>query len=207
MHRTVASIVVLALWLSLSAMTQTRNTASTNKVKSFDHLVINVSDMERALAFYKRLGFTLINEDGWRKGQGQVSIKIGENEKINIHKQDVLGPQNKPQDIGLNDKFNLAYIPLAGDADFCLVWGGTIQQAQQHLRDRGVDHVSSPRNVTVWCSRWRMLNDSGIFRLAQVQRAFVSFFVNASRTCGGTNALTSPPSRAISLTMRELRKV
>ena len=148
MHRMAASIIVLTVWFSPSAMAQTRNTTSTNKVKSFDHLVINVSDMERALAFYKRLGFTLINEDGLRKGQGQVSIKIGENEKINIHKQDVLGPQNKPQDIGLNDKFNLAYIPLAGDADFCLVWGGTIQEAQQHLRDSGVDRVSSPRNVT-----------------------------------------------------------
>ena len=146
MHRTVASIVMMALWLSPSAIAQTKNTASTNKVKSFDHLVINVSDMERALAFYKRLGFTLINEDGWRKGQGP--IRIGENQKINIHKQDVVGPQNKPQDIGANDRFTLAYIPLAGDADFCLVWGGTIQEAQQHLRDSGVDHISSPRNVT-----------------------------------------------------------
>ena len=148
MRRTVAMIVVLALWLLPSAMAQSKNTASTNKVKSFDHLVINVSDIERALAFYKRLGFTLINEDGWRRGQGQVSIKIGDNQKINIHKQDVVGPQNKPQDTGPNDKFNLAYIPLAGDADFCLVWGGTIQEAQQHLRDSGVDHVSPPRNVT-----------------------------------------------------------
>ena len=59
MHITVASIVVLALWSLPSATAQTKNTASTNKVKSFDHLVINVSDMERALAFYKRLGFTL----------------------------------------------------------------------------------------------------------------------------------------------------
>src|SRR5215510_5325041 len=125
MRRLAATVIVLAVWFSPSAMAQTRNTNSTNKVESFDHLVINVSDMERALAFYKRLGFTLINEDGWRKGQGQVSIKIGE-----------------------NDKINLAYIPLAGDADFCLVWGGTIQEAQQHLRDSGVDHVSAPRNVT-----------------------------------------------------------
>ena len=59
-----------------------------------------------------------------------------------------MGPQNKPQDIGPNDKFNLAYIPLAGDADFCLVWGGTIQEAQQHLQDSGVDHISAPRKVT-----------------------------------------------------------
>src|SRR5438128_4449868 len=120
MHRTVASIVVMALWLSPSAIAQTRNTASTNKVRSFDHLVINVSDMERALTFYKRLGFTMINEDGWRRGQGQVSIKIGENQKINIHKQDVVAPQNKPEDTSPNDKFSLAYIPLAGGADFCL---------------------------------------------------------------------------------------
>ncbi len=147
MHRTAANIVALALLLLPSAMAQTRNTSSTNKVKSFDHLVINVSDIERALTFYKRLGFTLINEDGWRKGQGQVSIKIGDNQKINIHKQDVVGPQNKPQDIGPNDKFNLAYIPLAGDADFALVWGGTIEEAQQHLRASGVDHISAPRNV------------------------------------------------------------
>src|SRR5438046_4067656 len=107
MHITVASIVVLALWSLPSAMPQTRNTASTNKVKSFDHLVINVSDMERALAFYKRLGFTLINEDGWRRGQGHVSIKIGDNQKIKINKQDVLGPQNKTQDNGHNDKLNM----------------------------------------------------------------------------------------------------
>jgi len=46
MHIRVASIVVLALWSLSSAMSQTKNTASTNKVKSFDHLVINVSDME-----------------------------------------------------------------------------------------------------------------------------------------------------------------
>src|ERR1700757_4083970 len=105
MHRRVASIVVMALWLLPAAIAQTTNTASTNKVKSFDHLVINVSDMERALAFYKRLGFTLINEDGWRRGEGQVSIKIGENQKINIHKQDVVGPENKPEDISSNDKF------------------------------------------------------------------------------------------------------
>src|SRR5262245_59407324 len=107
-----------------------------------------MSDIERALAFYERLGFTLINEGGWRRGQRQVSIKIGENQKINIHKQDVVGSQTSRQDTGPNDKFNLAYIPLAGDADFCLVWGGTIREAQQHLRDSGADHVSPPRNVT-----------------------------------------------------------
>lgn len=119
-----------------------------NKVKSIDHIVINVADMERALAFYKRIGFTLINEDGWRKGQGQVSIKIGETQKINIHKEETLGPQLKQQAVGPADMFRLAVTPVVGSADFCLVWDGTIEEAQQHLRSSGVESISMPRRVT-----------------------------------------------------------
>src|SRR5215469_16926672 len=74
-----------------------------NKVKSIDHIVINVADMERALAFYKRIGFTLLNEDGWRKGQGQVAIKNSDTQKINIHKEQTLGPQLTPQATGADD--------------------------------------------------------------------------------------------------------
>jgi hypothetical protein len=38
-----------------------------NQVVSMDHLVINVVDMERVLAFYKRIGFTL-DKGEWRRG-------------------------------------------------------------------------------------------------------------------------------------------
>jgi len=119
-----------------------------NRVRALDHLVINVTDMERALSFYKRLGFALINEEGWRHGQGQVSIQIGENQKINIHKEESLGPQLKPQPTGAADQFRLALVPVAGGADFCVVWDGTIEEAQQHLRSSGVQAVSAPRRVT-----------------------------------------------------------
>jgi catechol 2,3-dioxygenase-like lactoylglutathione lyase family enzyme len=119
-----------------------------NKVKSIDHIVINVADMERALAFYKRIGFTLLNEDGWRKGQGQVAIKISDTQKINIHKEQMLGPQLKAQATGADDRFALALVPVVGGADFCVVWDGTVEEAQQHLQKAGVESVSAPRKVS-----------------------------------------------------------
>jgi catechol 2,3-dioxygenase-like lactoylglutathione lyase family enzyme len=134
-------LVVLMFSLSESPGAQT-------KVKSIDHIVINVSDMERAIAFYKRIGFALINEDGWRKGQGQVAIKISETQKINIHKEQALGPQLKPQATGAEDRFSLALMPVVGGADFCVVWDGTVEEAQQHLRKSGVESISVPRRVS-----------------------------------------------------------
>ena len=141
------SLLLYALWPS-AAIAQDTTAASRNKVRAIDHLVINVTDMERALSFYKRVGLELINEEGWRRGQGQVSIRIGESQKINIHKEESLGPQLKAQATGAADRFGLALVPVAGGADFCVVWDGTIEEAQQHLRTSGVDAVSPPRRVT-----------------------------------------------------------
>ena len=140
MQKTLFAVLVFSLSAaSLSAQ---------NKVKSIDHIVINVSDMERAIAFYKRIGFALINEDGWRKGQGQVAIKISDTQKINIHKEQELGPQLKPQATGREDRFSLALVPVVGGADFCVVWDGTVEEAQQHLRKSSVESVSAPRRVS-----------------------------------------------------------
>jgi catechol 2,3-dioxygenase-like lactoylglutathione lyase family enzyme len=119
-----------------------------NKVKSIDHIVINVADMERAISFYKRIGFTLLNEDGWRKGQGQVAIKISDSQKINIHKEQPLGPELKKQATGSDDRFSLALVPVVGGADFCVVWDGTVEEAQQLLRKSGVESISAPRKVS-----------------------------------------------------------
>ena len=138
----------LAAGPAIAQNTNAPSAASRNQVRAMDHLVINVTDMERAVSFYKRLGFALNNEEGWRRGQGQVSIQIGENQKINIHKEESLGPQLKPQAVGAVDRVSRALIPVAGGADFCVVWDGTIEEAQQHLRASGVDAISPPRPVT-----------------------------------------------------------
>ena len=145
----VALLALVGCALGFSGVrAQEPGVAARNKVLAFDHLVINVTDIERAIAFYRRLGFPLINEDGWRRGQGQVSIKIGENQKINIHKAATLGPDATLQPRGAGDRFGLAVAPVAGGADFCLVWDGTVQEAQAHLRASGVEEVSPPRGVS-----------------------------------------------------------
>lgn len=141
-------LAILLAWPVISQDTSATSAVSRNRVRAIDHLVINVTDMERAISFYKRLGFALINEEGWRRGQGQVSIQIGANQKINLHKEQSLGPQLKPQAVGAGDQFRLALVPVAGGADFCVVWDGTIEEAQQHLRASGVDAISAPRQVT-----------------------------------------------------------
>ena len=141
-------LAVLAAGPAIAQNTNAPSAASRNRVRAMDHLVINVTDMERAVSFYKRLGFTPNNEEGWRRGQGQVSIQIGANQKINIHKEQSLGPPLKPQAVGAGDQFRLALVPVAGGADFCVVWGGTVEEAQQHLRASGVDAISAPRQVT-----------------------------------------------------------
>src|SRR2546423_3457542 len=108
--------VVLAIVFASTPTPASAQTAATNKVVSIDHIVINVSDMERALAFYKRIGFALLNEDGWRKRQGQVAIKISDTQKINIHKEEMLGPQLKQQTTGMGDRYSLPLVPVGGGA-------------------------------------------------------------------------------------------
>ena len=132
--------------LSWSPHAQDAKATTGNKVKSIDHVVINVADMERALAFYKRLGFTLRNEDGWRKtGRGMVALQINENQIFNIHQEDPLTP--KFHDTSADDQLGVAKVTVAGSLDFCLLWDGTIEEAQQHLKAAGVEKISPPRRT------------------------------------------------------------
>jgi catechol 2,3-dioxygenase-like lactoylglutathione lyase family enzyme len=137
----------LILVVTLDAQAQDVR-ASASKIASIDHLVINVVDMEKSLAFYKKLGLTLNNEDGWRKGQGQVSIQIGENQKLNIHQEPGITPTWKLQPTGADDKLSRAVAPVPGNADFCLVWLGTLQEAEQLLQSAGVRAISPARTVS-----------------------------------------------------------
>jgi catechol 2,3-dioxygenase-like lactoylglutathione lyase family enzyme len=148
MLKTISSGALIALLWTSSIQAQDPKAMAGNKVTSIDHVVINVIDIERALVFYKKLGFKINNEEGWRKGQGQVSVQIGEGQKLNIHKEEEMGPNSKFQvTSGPDDRFSRAKATVAGNADFCLVWDGSVEQVQQHLRAAGIDHVSAPRQL------------------------------------------------------------
>jgi catechol 2,3-dioxygenase-like lactoylglutathione lyase family enzyme len=95
-----------------------------------DHVVIAVTDWERANAFYRDVcGAELVRmDDGpspyWR-------YRFGE-QQFNVH-----GPGMEPVPV--------ARVTTApGSADLCLLWPGPIAEAAAHLRAHGVDVELGP---------------------------------------------------------------
>jgi catechol 2,3-dioxygenase-like lactoylglutathione lyase family enzyme len=93
-----------------------------------DHVVIHVSDWERANAFYRDvLGAELIERDG---GPAR-HYRFGE-QQLNVH-----GPGQDPSPVAAR--------PAApGGADLCFVWDGPIADAVSHLASRGVEVDEGP---------------------------------------------------------------
>jgi catechol 2,3-dioxygenase-like lactoylglutathione lyase family enzyme len=100
-------------------------------VAGIDHVAMPTANAERLIAFYKRLGFLINNEAEWRSGKANTfSIQVGES-KINVHPEgytaSLRGPTATP-----------------GCADICFVWGGTVEECQQTLKDTGVEVIRGP---------------------------------------------------------------
>ena len=95
-----------------------------------DHVVIAVSDRERANAFYRDVcGAELVRLDEppptrWR-------YRFGD-QQLNVH-----GPGMNPTPVA-----RLHAEP--GGADLCLVWPGEIEEAAAHLRAQGVEVEDGP---------------------------------------------------------------
>jgi len=86
-------------------------------IKGIDHWVIVAGDLERTLAFYATLGFTVAWED--RPGRPRMAtLRIGDAQKINVHGPDAPA---RPGYLG-------AGRPTVGGADFCLEWEGTVDE-------------------------------------------------------------------------------
>ena len=50
-----------------------------------DHIAMPTADAEQLMAFYKKLGFDINDEEEWRAGTANIfSIQVGES-KINVH--------------------------------------------------------------------------------------------------------------------------
>ncbi len=86
-------------------------------VAGFDHVAIPAERFEEMIAFYRRLGFTVVGEAEWRAGAAPlVSVQFGAN-KINLH----------PPALWQRTSFTLRG-PAArpGCGDFCFVWDGDV---------------------------------------------------------------------------------
>jgi catechol 2,3-dioxygenase-like lactoylglutathione lyase family enzyme len=109
-------------------------------IRGIDHWVMVVHDLERTLAFYRRLGFTIAHEK--RPGRPDMpTIRIGEAQKINVHARE--WPE-RPEYLG-------ARHPSVGGADFCLEWDGTVQDVLDLLARAGVAVEAGPSTRT--CAR------------------------------------------------------
>ncbi len=98
---------------------------------SIDHIAMPTANAERLLAFYKRLGFAINDEDEWRSGTARMfSIQIGES-KINVHPERFMANLRGPT-------------AVPGCTDICFVWDGTVEECQEMLAEADVDVIQGP---------------------------------------------------------------
>jgi catechol 2,3-dioxygenase-like lactoylglutathione lyase family enzyme len=104
-------------------------------VAGFDHVAMPAENVEDLIAFYKRLGFAIIDEDRWRSGARPVfAIQCGD-QKINVH----------PPAVWTRSDFTLRG-PAAkpGCGDFCFVWDGDLTELQATLAAAGAPIEAGP---------------------------------------------------------------
>lgn len=103
-------------------------------IAAIDHWVLVVKDLEATFAFYRKLGL----EAGWQERPGgrgkRPIIRISDTQKLNLYvvdRYEIESPTHAP-----------GY--AMGSADFCLRWEGTVQEAQDFLKQAGVAVVDGP---------------------------------------------------------------
>ena len=93
---------------------------------SLDHLVVNISDMDRACDFYERvLGAEIVEF-----GAGRKAVQIG-NQKLNLHDA---AARAAP----------IAQNPAVGGADLCILTETPIAEVVRHLESLAVDIFDGP---------------------------------------------------------------
>ncbi len=98
---------------------------------SIDHIAMPTENAERLIAFYKKLGFKINDEEEWRAGNARIfSIQIGDS-KINVHPEGVIANLRGPT-------------AVPGCTDICFVWDGTVEECQKMLAEAGVEVIAGP---------------------------------------------------------------
>lgn len=96
-----------------------------------DHIAMPTADAEQLMAFYKKLGFDINDEEEWRAGTATIfSIQVGDS-KINVHPEGHIADYRGPT-------------AVPGCTDICFVWDGTVEECQQMLADAGVEVIRGP---------------------------------------------------------------
>src|SRR5437763_12000714 len=100
-------------------------------VQGMDHIVLNVADVERSVAFYRDvLGLGIERLDDWRAGKiGFPSVRLSADALIDLVQAADAASEHRCTNLN----------------HFCLVIGDeTLEPAIEHLRGRGVDVYTGP---------------------------------------------------------------
>ena len=89
------------------------------RVRSLDHLVLTVANIDATVAFYQALGMERVTF-----GDGRTALSFGD-QKINLHQQ---GAEIAPH----------AAAPTPGSADLCFLVDVGIEAVTGRLRDAGL---------------------------------------------------------------------
>ena len=104
-------------------------------ISAFDHAVIPTAQPEALIAFYKRLGFTVVDEQAWREGRARTFAFAFGDSKINVH----------PPAVWQDSAFTLrGPTAVPGCGDFCFVWDGTLDEASALLAAAGAALIEGP---------------------------------------------------------------
>jgi catechol 2,3-dioxygenase-like lactoylglutathione lyase family enzyme len=96
------------------------------KVKSLDHIVLTVSDVENSISFYT----SMLGMQEVTFGDNRKALVFGE-QKINLHEH---GKEFEPK----------AKTPCPGSADLCFITTTSINEYYNYLRQRGVNIEEGP---------------------------------------------------------------
>ena len=101
-------------------------------IRGIDHVALTVVDVERTLAFYRRvLGAETLYEDLWRAGRiPVVLLQIG-GARLSIHSASAPAAPH-------------ANVPTPGSVDLCFRWEGPIESAIARLESQGVGILLGP---------------------------------------------------------------
>ncbi|HJN85792.1 MAG: VOC family protein [Dehalococcoidia bacterium] len=98
---------------------------------SIDHIAMPTTNAERLIEFYKRVGFSINDEEEWRAGKVHIfSVRVGDS-KINIHPEGFTAGLRGPT-------------AVPGCTDICFVWDGTVEECQEMLKKAGVEVIQGP---------------------------------------------------------------
>ncbi|WP_394666109.1 VOC family protein [uncultured Chryseobacterium sp.] len=93
------------------------------KIKSIDHLVLTVADIEKTVDFYTSiLGFEVVVF-----GENRKALTFG-NQKINLHQK---GKEFEPK----------AEYPTCGSADLCFISETDIHEVLQELKEKNIEII------------------------------------------------------------------